>query len=276
MSSYQIHFYALPEIHDIRLVHGNNVTHRFPRHIHHSVVFGIVTRGQRAMEIRRETVIVSAGECFILNAGEPHICEMSAEYEHEYWALSVKPEVLQFIAENMPAAQEGEPYFPQPLIQDQKLFRMMQEFAVEVQYGDEPLVKESLFLDIATRCLTHHGRLSPADREDVPCQHTIRAAREYLDQHFEQHISLEKLAGIAHVSPFYLNRIFRQEVGLPPYEYLVHVRLQHAQQLLNEGKTIAETAYLTGFSDQSHLTRFFKRHVGISPGEYTRSCQVRG
>ena len=66
MSSYQIRFYALPEIHDIRMVHGHNVTHRFPRHIHDSVVFGIIVRGQRAMDIRGETIIISQGECFAL------------------------------------------------------------------------------------------------------------------------------------------------------------------------------------------------------------------
>ena len=274
MSSYQIRFYALPEIHDIRLVHGNNVTHRFPRHIHQSVVFGIIVRGQRSMEIRGETFIVSSGECFVLNAGEPHVCDMSPEYAHEYWALSVKPDVLRFIAENMPGAQEGDPYFLQTIIQDQKLFRLMQEFAVEVQYGGEPLAQESLFLEIVTYCLTRYARLNPVEQEDIPYRHTIQAARDYLEQHFEQHISLEELARIAHASPFYLNRIFRQEVGIPPYEYLVHVRIKHAQQLLEEGKTIAEAAYLTGFSDQSHLTRFFKRHVGISPGEYFHSCHV--
>jgi AraC-like DNA-binding protein len=107
----------------------------------------------------------------------------------------------------------------------------------------------------------------------VPYQYTIQAAREYLEEHFEKHVSLEELADIAHASPFYLNRIFRQEVGLPPHEYQIQVRIKQAQSFLQAGKSIAETAHLTGFSDQSHLTRFFKRYVGISPGEYIHFYQ---
>jgi AraC-like DNA-binding protein len=84
-------------------------------------------------------------------------------------------------------------------------------------------------------------------------------------------IRLEDLATVSNLSPFHLTRVFQKEVGIPPYEYLVHIRIKRAQTLLKNGESIAGTAYSTGFSDQSHFTRFFKRHVGITPGEYLRS-----
>ncbi len=66
-------------------------------------------------------------------------------------------------------------------------------------------------------------------------------------------------------------RVFRQETGLPPHTYLIQLRINQAKAHLQAGETIAEVAAATGFSDQSHLTRRFKRIVGVTPGQYVTS-----
>ncbi|MEW6734220.1 MAG: helix-turn-helix domain-containing protein, partial [Acidobacteriota bacterium] len=72
----------------------------------------------------------------------------------------------------------------------------------------------------------------------------------------------------------YLIRAFRNEVGIPPYVYLTQVRIEKAKKLLAKGAPIAEVAVAVGFADQSHLNRFFKRIIGITPGRYAQ-CQYR-
>jgi AraC-like DNA-binding protein len=83
-------------------------------------------------------------------------------------------------------------------------------------------------------------------------------------------VSLERLADLAGLSPFHLTRIFRREVGLPPHVYLKQVRVFKARQLLDQGLAIAEAAAEAGFTDQSHLSRQFKKLLGITPGQYRR------
>ena len=67
-------------------------------------------------------------------------------------------------------------------------------------------------------------------------------------------------------------RVFRASVGLPPHAFLTRVRILHAQALIRAGVSLTRVALDTGFSDQSHLIRHFKRALGVTPGAYARSC----
>ena len=107
--------------------------------------------------------------------------------------------------------------------------------------------------------------LTPALR---PERESVRRAREYIEQRYADNILLDDLARAVNQSPFHLLRVFRAEVGLPPHAYLTQVRVRHAKRLLASGLSIAEAAALTGFSDQSHLTRHFKRLIGMTPGQF--------
>jgi AraC-like DNA-binding protein len=101
----------------------------------------------------------------------------------------------------------------------------------------------------------------------------IRRARRYIETYFAQGVSLTELAGHVSLSPYYLLRVFRAEVGMPPYAYLESVRIRQAQQLIQAGQSLAEVAVEVGFSSQSHLTDRFKQIIGVTPGLYAE--QVR-
>jgi AraC-like DNA-binding protein len=72
------------------------------------------------------------------------------------------------------------------------------------------------------------------------------------------------------MSPFALLRAFRAETGLPPHAYLNQLRVRLARRLLDDGLAPAVVAAEAGFADQAHLTRHFKRVVGVPPGAYQR------
>jgi AraC-like DNA-binding protein len=65
--------------------------------------------------------------------------------------------------------------------------------------------------------------------------------------------------------------VFSREFGIAPHQYLLSRRLDHARGLLLDGMPPSLVAAVTGFYDQPHLTRHFKRFLGISPGRYARS-----
>jgi transcriptional regulator GlxA family with amidase domain len=99
----------------------------------------------------------------------------------------------------------------------------------------------------------------------------VGRARAFLRDALADKITLDDLAEHAALDKFHLVRAFRAEVGLPPYEYLTHLRISRARELLRSGVLVAEAAQAVGFCDESQLHRHFRRIVGVPPGVYARS-----
>jgi AraC-like DNA-binding protein len=92
-----------------------------------------------------------------------------------------------------------------------------------------------------------------------------------LRERWNETVELEELSRIAGLSKFELVRRFREQVGLPPHAFQLDLRISAARRLLNAGRPAIEVAFGCGFADQPHLTRVFKRAVGVTPGQYARA-----
>lgn len=97
-----------------------------------------------------------------------------------------------------------------------------------------------------------------------PCERL----RELLHSSEATTMSLATFAREADVSQFQLLRAFKRRYGSPPHAYGLHVRLDRSRQLLRRGHTVAQAAAAGDFTDQSHLTRHFRRIWGLTPGQY--------
>ncbi|HEY4491998.1 MAG TPA: helix-turn-helix transcriptional regulator, partial [Acidobacteriota bacterium] len=96
--------------------------------------------------------------------------------------------------------------------------------------------------------------------------------REFLKVGYSKNISLSQLTSLTNLDRFYLLRVFANQVGVPPHEFQTQIRIAHARELIRRGHPICDAALRTGFFDQSHLSRHFKRIVGMTPGEYFSGC----
>ncbi|MEU9170889.1 AraC family transcriptional regulator [Streptomyces sp. NPDC048420] len=100
-----------------------------------------------------------------------------------------------------------------------------------------------------------------------------RRLRELLDERVAEGLSLEEASGVVQAHPAHLVRAFSTAYGIAPHQYLTARRIDRARRLLLGGQGPAEVAALTGFHDQAHLTRHFKRLVGVTPGRYRVSAR---
>ncbi|MHA4811389.1 helix-turn-helix domain-containing protein [Flavitalea flava] len=134
------------------------------------------------------------------------------------------------------------------------------------------LLIESLVMDLLTCLLEENatGTSSPiSDRQKSLYLPGIEEAKIYLQQHLDEDISLEHAAIQARMSMYHFNRVFRRIVQLSPHQYLLELRVQHAQQLLKETKeNIASIAYLCGFKSPQHFSHAFKAKTGLSPIQF--------
>ena len=112
--------------------------------------------------------------------------------------------------------------------------------------------------------VTGHTAAVPARPRGALGEDKLRRLRDYVVAHLDEPIGVEALADIAGRSPFHFTRVFTRSVGVTPHRYVVHLRLQHALELVREGRSgLAEIAARTGFADQSHLSRWVRRVHGV-------------
>jgi AraC family transcriptional regulator len=133
------------------------------------------------------------------------------------------------------------------------------------------LAAESLANVLAVHLIRHVlSPRQPARRRDGTLPRArLRAVFEYVEEHLEAGPTLEQLAAVAHLSPYYFARQFKRSTGLPPHQYVIARRIERAQQFLQGGDlSVGEVAARTGFSDQSQFTHHFKRLVGVTPGQF--------
>jgi AraC-like DNA-binding protein len=97
---------------------------------------------------------------------------------------------------------------------------------------------------------------------------SIDRAVGHLRHHCARKVCLDELAFAARLSKFHFVRLFAATLGTTPHRYQMLARVAQARSLLRSGLPIAEVASHTGFSDQSHFTRWFHDIVGVTPGRY--------
>lgn len=110
--------------------------------------------------------------------------------------------------------------------------------------------------------------------DGLPSPHLQRKIHEvqvFLAQNLAHDVDLNTIARQASLSPYYFTRQFTAMVGMPPYRYLINLRIQRAAQLLRESDlTVTQILHRVGFHSPSHFTTTFRRHMGVSPTAYRR------
>lgn len=97
----------------------------------------------------------------------------------------------------------------------------------------------------------------------------MRRVREHVEVHFSESMDLVELAAVAGLSMHHFARAFKQSTGVTPHHYLVHRRIERAQEMLTRSELpLSEIALAAGFSDQSHLARHFRQMLGMTPGQF--------
>lgn len=215
---------------------------------------------------------VPAGSLSVIHPGEvhssrdPHDRETSAHYRLMY----LEPGALVRTATEVAGRECGQPFFPEPILSDTDLAAQFLELHVALEGNASRLEKDSRLLDALARLVGRHAGVRVPTGPGGKARHAVKLAKEYLEDGHARNVSLEELAGVVHLSPYHLARVFKEEVGLPPHVYLTQTRVRRAKDLLLRGWPVARVAHETGFFDQSHFSRHFKRLMGVSPGSYAR------
>jgi AraC-like DNA-binding protein len=228
---------------------------------------GVAERGSYLLNRGGSTHRVARGDLVVLDPSSRHAGSM---IDGRPWIgrLLVIEEISR-IRLDVDLGRTRELVVPNPVIRDPALarrFSAMHLAAEQCACGLEIEGALHELLDDVTTAVAPRQRnaAGPTARK------AIRAAIDRIHDDIPAAIALDELASIAGVSRFTLVRQFKTEVGLPPHKYQIALRVQLARRLIDAGHRPADAAAQAGFTDQSHLTRHFRR-MGMTPAAYARS-----
>jgi AraC-like DNA-binding protein len=152
-------------------------------------------------------------------------------------------------------------------ISDPDLFWLFCRLCSSIEDGDDGLEQQTLFAMCMVK-VAQHAERPPRATELRNGKLAVARAKAYLSEHCSEPVSLHNLARVSGFSRFGLVHAFTKEVGLSPHAYQVHVRIERARALLQQGVSPATVATTMGFADQSHFTRHFRRILQVTPSQY--------
>ncbi|UZE31743.1 AraC family transcriptional regulator [Pseudomonas asplenii] len=248
--------------------------HAYDAHWHDTYLIGVTEQGVQQFNCQRTRYHSMPGHVFMLEPGEIHDGDAPTEGGFTYRTLYLEPHWLErelgALFEEAPA--NSQLAFCTPLATGDSRLAQATSAAFQAMHSPELRIVQQSALDQMFDALTRHLHWRTRYREDPRLPQVAQRAREYLHANLHLDVSLDDLARATGVDRFRLTRAFKSAYGLPPHAYLVQLRLARARRLLAQGEQPAMVAMSLGFSDQSHLGRWFVRAYGLTPAAYRKRC----
>ncbi|GAA6618163.1 helix-turn-helix domain-containing protein [Scytonema sp. NUACC26] len=230
--------------------------------------FPASSKGERWLDGKLHCEKRHQGDIAIIPAGISHRCNWNTSVE--FTILAVEPALLQQVGQDIVNGDRIE-LIPQFMDRSdallQGIFLTLKE-EVEVGKIGGDLLIDNLKTTLAIHLLRNYCTTQPKlpARSDGLSQLRLQQVREYIHEHLDRNLKLVELSAIAQISPYHFLRLFKQQMGITPHQYILQSRIEKVKHMLQHSDlSIANIAVQTGFSDQSHLTRCFKRIVGVTP-----------
>lgn len=236
-------------------------------HAHRCTELFLVTESQGRFCIENDVFTVQRDNLIIINPNVMHT-EMATEpYPMEYIVLGI--EGGEFLLNN---SSDNRYCIINCAKENKELRDCIQRIWIEVKerrYFYTVLSNALLrVLEVnLLRCKNITVSQSPTNKINVQCA----VIKRYIDEHFKENITLDKLAQVAFLNKHYLIHIFVQEYAASPINYMMHRRIEEASYLLAQTNyNISEIALMLGFSSASSFSQVFSRNNGISPSQFRR------
>ncbi|HIK39474.1 helix-turn-helix domain-containing protein [Thermoleptolyngbya sp. M55_K2018_002] len=241
----------------------------------HTICLSLSSRPVQFLQIKgskRFTGLYGKGDISITPAGVPVFARWQ-QADH-FLEIRLPSQFLQTVAyETLGSAAVRLELVDDFRIRDAQLEAIAQLLLTDLQQQSlgGKLYIDSLTNVLAVHLIRHYAATTAqiSEYEGGLSQQQLLQVLDYLNDHLDQEIKLADLANLLGISQFHFSRLFKQSVGLSPYQYLLQQRIETAKRLLKQtDDSIMEIALSCGFNSHSHLTQQFRKLTGITPSRY--------
>lgn len=274
MRTEQAKYWRNADVGEMDLLRATYVTHTFAPHSHEGFAIGVIQDGAEQFRYRHATHVAPKGSIVLVNPGEMHTGGAVEASGWTYRMFYPAADLLQQVAASLADRPQHVPLFREPVVHDPALAQTLSRLHVTMETEPDALTRSSRLVLALSALVERHAR-TPRESPGLSraANPAMRQIEDYLHAHLAEPVALTDLAALAGVSTYRVVRQFQQATGMPPHAYLTQLRVRRARELLAASLPVAAAAVASGFYDQAHLTRHFKRIVGVPPGQFAR--QIR-
>jgi len=233
----------------------------FVKHFHETYTVGVTHSGVFKSNVLGEVDYSYGHSTRIINPGEVHGGDSDAwQYTNFYPSVALMSDIYGQIsgARNMPL-------FKEHIIEDAQLYSLLIRLFASVYQDTEAMIVESQLIETLSYLIQHYTDYAKPLDTAYHDTAIIKRSVEMIHDMLDSDLSLEVLASNVSLSKYHFLRIFKQQTSITPHQYILSARIQKATEQIIAGESIALASLNSGFSDQSHFTRHFKRIYGYTP-----------
>lgn len=238
--------------------------HAYDPHRHDAYALGYTVSGVQSFTYRGARADSLAGNAIVLHPDEVHDGRAGAEAGFRYRMIYIEPRL---IGAALRGRTNALPFLKQAVSSDRRLLAALGEGLADLSRALEPLEEDRIVAAIADALFALDTAL-PERRMSATSARAVDLARQFLDAHFVRVVASGELEALTGLDRYALARHFRAKLGTSPYRYLTMRRLDRAKAAILAGQSLAEASFVSGFADQSHMTRQFKQAFGLTPGHW--------
>lgn len=249
--------------------------HRFGKHFHEAYTIGFNESGQGCCQHHGENRVLGSGSFNLINPGDIHTGQVASIEGWGFRNIYIDFSQIEQLLTQLDWSGQGIPYFKEPIFREPSLRPIFYGLFQCLTTSNSQLTQQSLLLELMSKLFQLNAERSVCVKPVKPESKAVTLARTYLEDRYTENISLDELAQVVNLNPYYLIRCFRQQVGCAPHQYQRHWQLVQAKRALQAGQPLVEIATDHGFYDQSHFNRVFKKTYGVTPGQYQKVNSVQ-
>lgn len=243
---------------NIEIIQGNS-SHSFPMHSHNSFCIGIITAGKIRFRLKTCEYVLEKN----------HVYFVPPFTEHTILSLDNKPySYLVICIPNEFKSEESIISFHNHVFLDK---RVGEELLEKCRSFDSSHDYSQLNIDMV-RFIKANTNVGNGFKKQRNIEFILQLV-SYIKENLNEPFSLPKLCNYAHITKFHLLRIFKQQMGVAPYQFYIQERVRKIKQGLLEEQPAVNLVYDLNFTDQSHLCNTFKKHVGLTPKQFQKSYE---
>lgn len=243
----------------------NGIMQKFPNHFHEYYVIGFVETGRRYLTCKNKEYTVDEGDLLIFNPLDNHACHQVDNKALDWRSININEDVMREIVKQI-TGFENLPKFTTTVAHNSEALILLRELHELIMEQNKDFEKEEIFFFLIEQLIAEYTEPTKESLSEVSKEIQICCA--YMENHYAELITLDDLSKLSNINKYTLLRSFTKQRGVTPYQYLQAIRISEAKKLLENGIDPLEAAMNTGFVDQSHFTKFFKKLIGLTPRQY--------